>query len=128
MSQGAPNYTITPRSEVGQVTVANTNRDGTGTIVDIFTAGASGSRLTDVRVSAPGTSVACSVVLYQKRSGTYRYIGEVPVVAVTPGSTGAPAFNIVADLQGLPLPAGDGLSASVTQSTTLNVRFNGGDF
>jgi len=46
----AANFAATPNSSGAQVTTANTNLDGTGTLATIFTAGASGSRLDSVKI------------------------------------------------------------------------------
>src|SRR5262249_27101643 len=53
-----PAFVGTPRTWLGQVSAANTNRDGTGTLVDIVSAGALGSRLDQIEVVAIATTTA----------------------------------------------------------------------
>ena len=51
----APNFASTPLApDIVQLTAANTNRDGTGTIVAAFTTSASGSRIERIEVKATG--------------------------------------------------------------------------
>lgn len=53
-----PIYPITPKASWGTITAANTAKDGTGTVITAFTAGANGSRIDKIRVRALGTNVA----------------------------------------------------------------------
>lgn len=53
-----PIFPLTQKVSWGTLTTANTAKDGTGTVVTVFTAGANGSRLDQVKVRALGTNVA----------------------------------------------------------------------
>lgn len=53
-----PIFPLTQKVSWGTLTAANTAKDGTGTVVTVFTAGANGSRLDQVKVRALGTNVA----------------------------------------------------------------------
>lgn len=54
-----PIFPVTPKvSYTGNITVANTAKDGTGTVNLLFTAGANGSRIDQIKVRAKGTNVA----------------------------------------------------------------------
>lgn len=77
----------TPKTAIGQATVANTNLDGTGTLADVFTAGANGSMLVGVVVQAIATTTAGMVRLFHFDGTNNRLIGEVPVTAITPSGT-----------------------------------------
>ena len=77
---------VSPRVSVGVISTANTNRDGTGTgpATAIFTAGASGSKVEEIRVKARGTTTAGMVRLYLwDGSGTDGHLfDEMPVTAL----------------------------------------------
>jgi hypothetical protein len=125
-------YAATPRCAIGQISTANTNRDGTGTIVTVFSAGASGSRIDQVRIHAVGTTTAGMIRLFIHDGTNARLWKEVPVVAVTPSSTQpAWASNVSSqvDLE-LPLviPNGYSLRAATNNAETFNVIALGGDF
>jgi len=53
-----PIFPLTPKVSWGTVTTANTAKDGTGTVVTIFTSGANGARIDQIKVRALGTNVA----------------------------------------------------------------------
>lgn len=121
-------YASTPRAAVGQVSTANTNRDGTGTIVTVFTAGASGSRIDDIVVTATGTTTAGMVRLFVHDGTNARLWQEVPVTAVTPSGTVA-AFTASLLNQALILPNGWSLRASTHNAETFNAIVDrAGDF
>jgi hypothetical protein len=121
-------YASTPRAAVGQVSTANTNRDGTGTIVTIFTAGSSGSRVDDIVVTATGTTTAGMVRLFLHDGTNARLWQEVPVTAVTPSGT-VQAFTSSLLNQALILPNGWSLRASTNNAETFNIFVDrAGDF
>lgn len=68
---------------------ANTNRDGTGTIVTVYTAPAEGARISYIRVKAIVTTTAGMVRIYVATTsgGTPQLIAEIPVSAITPSGT-----------------------------------------
>ena len=53
-----PVFAVTPKVGLAQVSAANTNRDGTGTIVDILTGGTSGTNISKIEIVATGTTTA----------------------------------------------------------------------
>lgn len=124
-------YAATPRAAVAQVTAANTNRDGTGTLVTVFTGGASGSRIDDIVVQAVGTTTAGMVRLFLSLDGgaTNRLLREVAVSAVTPSAT-VPAFRAeLSDLAWLLPDSNAQLRASTHNAETFNVVVTrAGDF
>jgi hypothetical protein len=97
-----PQYAAVPLIGFGQISVANTNRDGTGTLVQIAVGRAPGTRVDKILIRATGTTTAGIVRLYHALSGltlaadgtvasysapTKRLIGEVSVTAITPSGT-----------------------------------------
>ncbi len=121
-------YASTPRAALGQVSTANTARDGTGTLGTIFTAGSSGSRVDDILIVATGTTTAGMVRLFVHDGTNARLWAEVPVTAVTPSGTVA-AFTSTLLNQALILPNGWSLRASTHNAETFNVIVDrAGDF
>lgn len=128
-----PQYAGTPKCGIGQVSVANTNRDGTGTITTIFSAGAAGSRIDAINLKAVGTTTAGMVRLFIHDGTSARLLMEIPVQAVTPGAT-QPSWeaqlntNTMSQVLPIILPAGYSLRASTEKAETFNVLAFGGDF
>jgi hypothetical protein len=123
-----PIFAATPRNGVGQISTANTNRDGTGTVGTIFTAGSSGSIITVITVKAQVTTTAGMVRLFVYDGTNYRLWREVPVSAITV-SASQPAFEEhIVDFGGLLLPSGYSLRASTHNAETFNIICQGGDF
>ena len=97
-----PQYAAVPLVGFGQISVANTNRDGTGTLVLLAVGRAPGTRIDKILVRAVGTTTAGIVRFYHALSGltlaadgtiasfsapTKRLIGELSVSAITPSGT-----------------------------------------
>ena len=80
-------YAATPKCGIGQVSVTNTNRDGTGTIETVFSAGTSGSRIDAIDLKAVGTTTAGMIRLFIHDGVNARLLTEVPVTALTPSGT-----------------------------------------
>lgn len=124
----AAQYAATPRNAVGQVSTANTARDGTGTIATIFTAGGNGSRVDDIWITATGTTTAGVVRLFINDGTNTRLWQEVMVTAATPSTT-VQVFNTALFNQALILPNGYSLRASTHNAETFNVIVSrAGDF
>lgn len=121
-------YAATPRAALGQVSTANTNRDGTGTLATIFTAGSTGSRVDDIVIVATGTTTAGMVRLFLHDGTNARLWQEVPVSAVTPSGTVAAWTQTLSNLA-LVLPSGWSLRASTHNAETFNILVDrAGDF
>lgn len=117
-------FTNIPSNGVlGQVTAANANRDGTGTVVSVFTAGLAGARIERVSIKAIATTTAGIVRLFIKSGATLRLIHEELVTAIVPSATLA-AF--VAHITGQPFPlilaAGNELVASTEKAEAFNIN------
>lgn len=121
-------YAAMPKTAVAQVTTANTARDGTGTIATVFTAGASGSRIDDVTITAVATTTAGMVRLFLHDGTNARLLREVAVSAITPSGTVA-AFTASLTNLALVLQSGWSLRASTHNAETFNVCVTrAGDF
>ena len=125
-----PIFSLTPVIGMGVIDTANTNRDGTGTIVSIITGSTDGTRITRITIQAIGTTTAGMVRLYINTSAAIYLWKEVPVDAVT-GSASVPEFISVISLLGenaLILPSGYSLEASTHNAEDFNVIAEGGDY
>lgn len=116
----APNFAtgLNGPSKTVRLTVANTNRDGTGTIVDVFTVGsglvsANGVNIIRVTAKATGTLSTTSQVfcfLWNPDTTTYDLRDEFTVSSATPSATvssgrGEIIFsNPASDIAGLGVP------------------------
>lgn len=117
-------YAATPRYTYVQISTANTNRDGTGTIGTLFTAGSSGSRVDDIRICATGTTTAGVIRLFASLDNgtTNRLIREILVPAVTPSTTVEAWSTLLSDL-GIVLPDANALlRVSTHNAETFNVH------
>lgn len=118
-----PNYAASPSNgALAQISTANTNRDGTGTLGTVFVAGALGGRIDKLLIQATGTTTAGMVRLFiDNGAGAVRLIKEVPVLAITPGAT-VPAWQAEIGFDiGLELQAGAILKASTHNAESFNV-------
>lgn len=135
-------YVAQPIVDVAQVSAANTNRDGTGTIVTVAsgptTAPGSGvgKRVTRVSIARTGTSTATVVCLFYSPDGgtTNRLIAEVAVPAYSASATAAQTVVEVPSLIGFVIPGAATnapcirASTQVVQSAALNVTIESGLF
>lgn len=123
-----PNYAATPLVGVAAISTANTNRDGTGTLGTVVTAGSSGSRIDGVVVQASGTTTAGMVRLFLHDGTNARLWHEVQVTAITPSASVA-AFRseLILD-QPVILANGWSLRASTHNAEAFNVAAFGGSF
>lgn len=97
-----PQYAAIPVIGYGALSVANTNRDGTGTLVPLVVGRGPGTRIDKVLIRATGTTTGGIVRIYHALSGltlnadgtvasyaapTKRLIGEIAVTAIVPSAT-----------------------------------------
>lgn len=116
----SPSYVGTPKTYQGQLTAANANRDGTGTVVTIATAGANGLRIDDITIKAQVTTTAGMVRLFIHDGTNYRLWKEVPVTAITVSATVAAFEASLIDLA-LILENGWSLRAATEKAEAINV-------
>jgi hypothetical protein len=129
-------FTAQPTIDISQVSTANTNRDGTGTIVTVATgpsttaAAGVGERINRVTIHATGTTTAGVIRFYiSLDSGTTnRLICERLVTAITPSTSVAAFRTEVGELVGLILPGGGAamLRASTNNAETFNIMVESG--
>lgn len=125
----APVFIGTPKVWHAAISTANTNRDGTGTLGTIVSAGsAPGSRVDSVRIQAAGTTTAGVVRLFVSDGTNHRLEREVMVSAATPSATVQAWSADVVFRDGLTLPNGSSLRASTHNAESFNVIARGGDY
>lgn len=128
-----PNFATTPSYGAADLSTANTNRDGTGTIATVLTAGSSGTIIQRIVVQAKSTTTAGQVRLFVHDGTTARLLKEVSVSALTPSAT-VQAFTDTLDELSDPgylpliLESGQSLRASTHNAETFAVHAWGGDF
>lgn len=123
-----PIFTLTPISAVAQIATANTNRDGTGTIGTVYSAGANGGRVEYIRIQAAGTTTAGVIRLFIHDGSAYRLWKEILVSAITPSASVEAYSAEYVPSVALVLPTGYSLRASTHNSETFNVFAHGGDY
>jgi hypothetical protein len=131
-----PAFAATPRNGVVQISTANANRDGSGTVGTVFTAGANGSRIDKVTAKAQTTTTAGMIRLFVHNGTSYFLAYEMTVDAITPSATlagwteTAPVTETggANDIFPLILPNGYSLRASTEKGETFNIHAQGGDF
>ena len=122
--------------EYAQLSAANTNRDGTGTLVTLKTGDTRGSGVVSVGIKANGTTTAGMIRFFVDDGVAVRLIDEVAVDAVTPGAT-VQAFqaswipgnnsNLFGGSSPLLLPPTVILKASTEKAEVFNLVVNGYD-
>ena len=138
-----PIFPLTPKCSWGKVLTANTAKDGTGTVVTVFTAGANGSRIDQIKVRALGTNVA-TVIRFFINNGSdpttatnNTLIHEKTIAATTLSETSELADTDVLIAKGdsyvvpIPyLPAGCKINVTIgtTVAAGLQVTVHGGDY
>lgn len=121
-------YASTVQNGQGQISVANTNRNGTGTLVTIFTGATNGSRVDDIYIVATGTTTAGVVRLFISDGSNIRLWQEILVSAITPSTTVA-VWSYTLLNQALLLESGWSLQAATNNAETFNVIVTrAGDF
>lgn len=127
----SPIFVQTPKCAVGSLATANTNRDGSGTIPTLYTAGTNGSRIDHVDIQAYGTTTAGVIRLYIHDGSTAFLWKEILVTATTPSTTVA-AWSYTLDCSQPQnicfLPNGYSLRASTHNAENFRVMSFGGDY
>lgn len=140
----SPIFPLTPKVAWATITAANTAKDGTGTVSTIFTAGADGSRIDQIKVRALGTNVATVMRFFVNNGSTNAtatnnsLIHEVTVAATTLTETAALVDNNVTitvntteTVVPIPyLPAGYKINATIGTAVAagLAITVHGADY
>ena len=130
-------YPITPIIVVGQtIQTANTAKDGTGTVVTVYTAGSNGSSPTAILFRATGTNTATVARIFinngstNATAGNNTLIGEITLAATTLSETSALADYRWTFPDGFKLPSGYKVNITIgtTVAATYAITCYGGDY
>lgn len=117
----SPIFTLTPQIGMVQVSTANTNRDGSGTLGTLITGATNGTRIRRIDCKATGTTTAGMLRFYMHDGTNTRLWFEIAVSAVTP-SASVPAWSDSRVFADPPvLPSGWSIKVSTHNAETFNV-------
>jgi hypothetical protein len=115
----APAFAATPNNASAQISAtADTSYTSPANTVTIFTAGASGSVVNEIDMTATGTTVAGVINVFRKNGANYYILDSFVVPVVTPSTTTAP-YRASRTYPNLVLKSGDTLVASSWASSQL---------
>jgi hypothetical protein len=128
---GIPTYPSTPRAAVAAVSAANTNRDGTGTIVDILTGVAAGTRIDEIVVQATSDPADSVLTIFLHNGTSYFLFDEIDLDNPSAASATVTGYRARRVYDNLVLPSSSWkLAAAITATLTagvMNVYAFGGD-
>jgi hypothetical protein len=123
----SPAFAPTPRIGSAAISAANTNRDGSGTVVTVITGVAAGTKINEIDIQATVTTTAGMVRLFLYDGSNYRPLMEVPVSAVTV-SASVSAFSASRFFDHLVLPSASwSIVASTHNAEAFTVTALGAD-
>ena len=130
-ASATPSFAIVPRIGYGSVTAANTNRDGTGPIVDILTGVAAGTKINEITLQATGDPADSVVTIFLYDGTGYRLFDEFDLGDAAAASTTASGYRTTRTYSNLVLPSASWkLGAAITVALTsgaINVLAFGAD-
>jgi hypothetical protein len=131
MAANSVQFTATPGISLAQVSAANTNRDGSGTVVTVVAGSATGRRINKITVKAIATSTAGMVRIYLYDGTNTRLYFEVGVTAITASASIATFINTTlyydSDAPILPSATWE-LRASTHNAETFNIIVEYSDY
>ena len=126
----SPAFISTPRIGRCSLSTANTATDGTGTITDLITGVAAGTRVLSINVQGTATTVAALVNIFLYDGTQWDLFDQVTISATT-GSNTVKGYRLVTAYTDLVLPSTShklGATISVAPSSgTVRVAAFGGD-
>lgn len=126
----SPSFISTPRIGRCSLNTANTATDGTGTITDLMTGVAAGTRILSVNVQGTATTVASLINLFLYDGTQWDLFDQITISATT-GSNTTKGYRLVTSYTDLVLPTASWkLGATITvapTSGTVRVAAFGGD-
>jgi hypothetical protein len=133
-----PIFTLTPKAATANIAAANTARDGSGTLVTLFTAGTNGSRVDFITFTSSQATAAASaarvmrVFLTDESGNNPRLISEAALTAVTASNTAIGATTTITFTNGLIINSGQVIKVSQSiygsAADATDVLLRGGNF
>ena len=111
------------RYEIATVSVANANVNGTGTIVDLATGAANGSRIDSIYIKAQADTTAGMIRFFLWDGAAYDLIHEQSVPAVD-GDALTPFFSATVRLPQMYLKNGRKIGVSTQNAETFHIAIN----
>ena len=113
-------YAATAATAQVQISTANTNRDGTGTLGTLISAAATGTRVDDIDICATVTTTAGVIRMFVSDGTNHRLVREILVPAITPSTT-VEAFRFTLRNLAIILKSGWSLRFSTHNAEAFNV-------
>src|SRR5574343_1016958 len=115
---GTPAFASTPITAAAAVSSANTGRDGSGTIVTIYTAPANGVKIEEIRIKADADPADSVVVIYLHDGTSYFVFDEFDIDNPAAASNTVGAYGMSRVYENLILENGWSIRASITVAPT----------
>lgn len=125
-----PTFASTPRLASADVSTANTNRDGTGTIATVITAASAGTIINRLVLKSTGDPADSIVTVYLHDGTTAHLFDEFDLGNPAAASTTLEGYRAERRYEDLVLPNGWSLRAAITVAPTagvVKVFAHGGD-
>jgi hypothetical protein len=127
----SPIFTLTPRISGSPIDIANTARDGTGTISTIITGTTNGTRINRINIKASGSQTVAGTIRLFIYDGTTNFLWREVLVTAIIASGSVATFESITNLSGeyaLILPNNYSLKASTNNAESFNIIAEGGDY
>jgi hypothetical protein len=111
------------RYEIATVSTANANINGTGTIVDIATGSANGTRIDSIYIKAAGNTTDGMIRFFLWDGAAYDMIHEVSIPS-SAGDALTPYYATTVRLPQMYLKSGWKIGASTQKAETFNIALN----
>ena len=122
-----PNFASTVKAWGVSIATADTSRTAPTSVGTLTTAGASGSRIDEINITAAGVSTANMVRVFLHNGSAYFLLQEVQVTAATPSTT-LPSYTTTLTFNSLVIPSGWSVRVTTNNAETYHVTAFGGDF
>ena len=124
----APRFYAKGIDTTAQISAANPNLDGTGTVVDVATGDVNGTRIEAVNCKAIATTTAGIIRFFIYDETNTRLVGELAVSAVTPSATVLAFSGVWTPPYQLILAQNWVLRASTEKAEIFNLNGQGGSY
>ena len=126
-----PIFTLTPVIGYAEISVANTARDGTGSLGTVLTGAIAGTRVSRIRVISAGSQVSNGMVrLFIDTAGSAILYDECPITATTVSASSV-GFDYSFEYLGeraLIIPYQTSIKASTSIAEPFKVWAEGGNY
>src|SRR6185503_19389061 len=122
MPSSTPSFAVVPRAAVAAVSTANTNRDGTGTIVDSLTGVAAGTKINEIVAQTTGDPADSIVTVFLHNGTSYFLFDEIDMGNPAAASRTVSGFRFSKRYDNLVLPSASWkLAAAITVALTAGI-------